>query len=89
MGRELDAEQLARFKCVDCGVDTSSINEYYMVNHDVWAKCGVDRNGGMLCIGCLETRIGRELKADDFLDAPVNQQGFFDQSIRLKSRLNA
>jgi hypothetical protein len=27
---------------------------------------------GMLCIGCLEQRLGRELEADDFSDAPIN-----------------
>ena len=47
--------------CLDCGVDTIAIDEYYMVTHELWAN-----SDGMLCIGCLEKRLGRELTPDDF-----------------------
>jgi hypothetical protein len=42
----------------------------------------------MLCIGCLEERLGRRLNANDFTDAPVNH-GFTWQSERLQNRLAA
>jgi hypothetical protein len=57
--------------CADCGVDTFSTNEYYMVKDHVWAQA----QGGtkLLCIGCLEKRIGRTLTRSDFGDgASVN-----------------
>ena len=53
------------FLCLDCGVDTGAIDEDYMVTHELWAR--VNPGGdGMLCIGCLEKRLGRELTPDDF-----------------------
>ena len=67
--------------CADCGVDTTPCTgrrgcrhagkwEYYMVRPEVWSKSGL--TAGFLCVGCLETRLGRELQAVDFTDAPVN-----------------
>jgi hypothetical protein len=32
----------------------------------VWAKTGLDCYGGCLCIGCLESRLGRQLEPKDF-----------------------
>jgi hypothetical protein len=55
-----------RFRCVDCGKDTSNSGEYYSVSDDVWDASGIAPDGGMLCLTCLETRIGRLLTAEDF-----------------------
>jgi hypothetical protein len=41
----------------------------------------------ILCIGCLEQRIGRTLAADDFTDAPVNDPTYSDISDRFRDRL--
>jgi hypothetical protein len=51
-----------------------SIGEYYMVTDEVWpeADCGLESGWGMVCIGCLEERLGRELTAEDFTGAPIN-----------------
>jgi hypothetical protein len=81
------AEMLLAFTCKDCAVNTSAIGEYYMVTDDLWAKAGMAPDGGMLCIGCLETRIGRQLIAKDFPDYPVNAIGFSSKSERLMSRI--
>jgi hypothetical protein len=75
------------FNCVDCGVDTLAIGEYYMVKDEVWEQAWVDRRRQrgprhwslrrsrrkqrhgrreILCIACLEVRIGRTLTRDDF-----------------------
>jgi hypothetical protein len=43
--------------------------------------------GGMLCIECLEKRIGRRLTAADFTDAPVNHYNPIYYSPLLQSRL--
>ena len=56
-----------RFRCVDCGKDTGGeTGEYYTVANDVWAASGLAPNGGMLCLACLERRIGRLLTVEDF-----------------------
>lgn len=75
------------FSCIDCKADTSAINEYYMVTDELWAKADMTPEGGMLCIGCLEKRIGRQLVAKDFPAYPVNAIGFSWKSERLVSRI--
>ena len=72
--------------CVDCGVCTIRLGEDYMVYYDVWQQAGMSTEGGMLCIGCLEDRLGRRLTACDFTDAPVNNFKF-PKSKRLRARL--
>jgi hypothetical protein len=56
-------------RCVDCGVDTVKAGEMYMVLDEVWP---LDQLGGMLCVGCLESRIGRRLTPADFSGVPIN-----------------
>lgn len=66
--------------CLDCRVDTAPDHnsdwEWYMVKDEVWAEAGLraDRksHGEFLCIGCLESRLGRELTPEDFGPEPVN-----------------
>lgn len=68
-----------------CTANTLHLDEYYMLTDDVWREA--NPNGkGMLCIGCVENRLGRELTASDFTDAPINR-GFFPSSERLAARL--
>ena len=56
--------------CVDCGKNTFQTDDYYMVKQWIWEKFGVGH--GMLCIGCLEKRMGRKLTKDDLTDCPLN-----------------
>ena len=71
------------FLCLDCGVDTGAIDEYYRVTNELWAR--VNPGGdGMLCIGCLEKRLGRELTPDDF---PNGADRSSPKSERLLKRL--
>jgi hypothetical protein len=55
-----------RFFCADCGECTFCTGEYYMVSNALWAAAGMKPDGGMLCLACLECRIGRKLTGDDF-----------------------
>jgi len=71
-----------RFLCRDCRIDTKEIKEYYMIDNSIWHRYGTV---GMLCIGCIEYRLGRELGKADFTLAPVNYTG--KKSSRLTSRL--
>jgi len=84
--------------CVDCGIDTCPRTgkrgsrrkgrwEYYMVHNAVWAKAGMEPDGGHLCIGCLERRLGRMLRPRDFTDAPINDPDIPWRTKRLVSRL--
>lgn len=76
------------FDCMDCGSNTLHLNEYYMVHKELWLTAN-PQDRGMLCIGCLETRLGRKLGSSDFTDAPVNAPLFFTQSLRLRSRIRS
>ena len=73
------------FRCRDCAACTNCEFEYYMVHNELWDRTGLDR--GMLCIGCLEQRIGKLLTARDFTDAPINDIGREFGTARLKERL--
>jgi hypothetical protein len=78
--------------CADCGVDTLAIREFYMVTDDTWAlawPCPIKLMPGqqILCIGCLERRIGRTLTACDFAAVPLNDLTV--KSARLRDRLTA
>ncbi|MEE3851265.1 hypothetical protein VZC37_13030 [Gordonia sp. LSe1-13] len=53
------------WRCLDCGWNLQRVDEYYMVNDDLWLSVVPDRIGH-LCVGCLEGRLGRELNAADF-----------------------
>ena len=65
-----------RSRCVDCHTDTCPTDhrraEYYVVHDHIWKQAGMAPFGGMLCIGCLEQRIGRTLNAGDFDDCELN-----------------
>ncbi len=70
-------------ECVDCGIDTCPTEigpraESYMVYDEVWAAAGIAEDGGRLCIGCLEDRIGRQLSATDFTDVKLNDLSITD-----------
>jgi hypothetical protein len=69
--------------CQDCDADTLETGEYYLVHDEVWP---IDSQGGVLCIGCLEDRIGRRLVAADFTDCLLNRE-WRGHSERLAARL--
>ena len=59
-----------------------------MVHDDLWEYATDDFGGdGMLCIGCLENRLGGLLTKDDFTAAPVNDLWGQVGSTRLVNRL--
>jgi hypothetical protein len=81
---EDEEEERQRLLCLDCGENTIEIGEFYMVKDDVWAQV-CEPDGGMLCIGCLEERLGRRLVPDDFKDCQLHHHGHLSE--RLRSRL--
>jgi hypothetical protein len=84
------------YSCADCGVDTDRIDEYsYMVQDRVWAASlrrhrrygGVGSTYDLLCVGCLEKRLGRELVPADFKLVPLTTRPSHQRSARLRARL--
>jgi hypothetical protein len=58
-------------RCLDCRTETTFTKgneEFYMVPDALWSKANPHIDG-MLCIGCLETRIGRTLTSDENFEA--------------------
>jgi hypothetical protein len=76
-----------RFLCLDCQLDTGQANEYFMLRDDVWALTGLSSQDGMLCIGCIERRIGRRLERADFAAVKMNHPKVFPMSQRLLERI--
>jgi hypothetical protein len=83
-------------RCCDCGLGTNVAREWFMVKPQVWKEAWAGRRKpwhelpgqSVLCIGCLEQRIGRTLCADDFADTVLHDlEG--DISDRLRWRLTA
>ena len=76
----------ARLTCLDCGVNVVEIGEYYMISSAIWEKKLHLKWSDNLCIGCLESRLGRKLRGftcepgiigfGDFISSPENPGGF-------------
>jgi hypothetical protein len=84
--------------CADCGLGTIRAGEWYMVKNAVWEQAWAGRRKSwhgrvpgqeILCIACLEQRLGRTLMAYDFTDAEVNDVGKNNISERMRNRLMA
>ncbi|WP_370248449.1 hypothetical protein [Nocardioides sp.] len=86
------------FNCGDCGVNTHDEQEQFMLLPAVWAQATeqpvndagplAPNEAGclMLCVGCAEARLGRELTPDDFNWAvPLNRLATY--SARLMNRM--
>lgn len=73
--------------CLDCDIDTFEIGEYYMLKDPVWEEAVPDDDLGMLCIGCIEKKLGRELSPEDFSECPLNTEEDRSRSERYAQRL--
>jgi hypothetical protein len=88
--------------CLDCGDNTTPNDdrrrrdarrsEWYMVHDHVWLAAGMPQHDPtkygdeILCIGCLEVRLGRRLTPHDFTESGINQLDRW-HSERLNARL--
>ena len=62
------------WKCMDCKKDClKNEKDYYMIQHDLWLKL-VGSHNGMLCMDCLETRLGHKLRKEEILPCPLTEQ---------------
>lgn len=86
---ECEQESRNSFLCHQCDYDTLENNEYYMLHDSVWLTANKGNQEGMLCIGCVEVNLNRQLTRKDFTDAPINNYNIFGRkSLRLIDRLN-
>jgi hypothetical protein len=87
--RKRREKKMTQLPCSDCGADTTPVTrhgcEYYMVTADVWESAKIEMQG-ILCIGCLENRLGRRLQPCDFSTAPVNDPDPIWDTPRLRDR---
>jgi hypothetical protein len=76
------------WRCLDCSINTDTIDEYYMLRNEVWAQAnpGID---GQLCISCVERRLSRTLTAADFTGGKINTSATLRRSPRLTDRLSS
>lgn len=77
-----------KFLCQDCQIDTGKNNEFYFIKTELWLSVMPTING-MLCIGCLENRLGRQLTATDFTSASINSPQHGQKSLQLLNRLRS
>jgi hypothetical protein len=91
--KALEYYHLKKQSCDDCGIDTSHSYghcEYYMVHDFIWRQA--QRDGvapSILCIGCLENRLGRQLIGDDFMKLPLDDHSFWEgMSPRMRDRVS-
>lgn len=74
-------EQQDHWTCKGCGKNCFlSEYDYYMIQDRLWNACGVGNE--MLCIECLQTRIGRKLTYKDFTNCPLNEKNTFVQKLK-------
>ena len=74
--------------CFECGIPIAPLegpSEWYMLEDEVWNSVALPDE--MLCIGCVEGRLGRKLSGSDFAAVMENDPNLFDLSERLVSRL--
>jgi hypothetical protein len=76
--------------CLDCGKDTlHSKGDYYMLRNRLWRQLVPrEQRHGMLCLACVESRLGRPLVSEDFrvncpdmdesdpMDAPMSEADY-------------
>jgi hypothetical protein len=70
--RDSDPEIDTWDRCVDCRENAG----YYMVSDELWAASGLKPHDGMLCLSCLEQRIGQPLTLDDFTAIVPSQEAW-------------
>lgn len=62
--------------CEDCHIDTrfkpKGNGDGYMIHKRLWAVATKLKVKIYLCVSCLENRLNRELKPDDFTDCALN-----------------
>lgn len=70
--------------CVYCSADVHL--EHCFLKQEIWNKIH-NSCFGMVCLSCMEQRLGRLLNKDDFTDCYINRLNYGSKSARLVDRL--
>ena len=71
--------------CADCCRPTTDEGHGYVLRDALWAAFGVGRD--LLCLHCLERRMGRFLMLEDFQEGvPLNEQNALVATLRRRER---
>jgi len=76
-----------KWNCVDCNRCTKL--EHYFVKSEIWFISAGMSEKGMLCIDCIEVRIGRQLNSFDFTEAHINNPKTNSMTDKLRNRIGA
>jgi hypothetical protein len=71
MERALSALAKERAPKINAYIDSNT--EAYHVKPKLWKAAGMKGDGGCLCIGCLELRLGRRSTPKDFPEHPLSK----------------
>lgn len=78
------------FECAHCQVNTEAIDELFQLTPRLWRYLAiVDQtldSQPPMCVGCVETVLGRTLSLTDFETSPLHLASF-THSARLRDRL--
>ncbi|GAA1482972.1 hypothetical protein GCM10009624_34120 [Gordonia sinesedis] len=72
------------WRCLGCGVDMFSLDEYFLLRGDLWRSI-VPNGDGHMCVGCVEQSLGRRLVRDDFTKPSLN--GRYSDRLRDRTSL--
>lgn len=87
MAKNFD-DDYSDFECFSCGINTLHNDEYYMLTNEIWKEITTRKTvRQMLCIGCVEEKLSRQLTPADFAEVPLNYMPEFPRSERLQNRL--
>jgi hypothetical protein len=74
--------------CLDCHQDLAKMEELFIFDIKVWNKAvGRKDRHKFLCVGCLEDRLGRRLRPEEFPDCEENTTPCLFRSHRLIDRM--
>ena len=59
---KFSSREIARHKCIDCGVNVIEIGDYCMLTPKIWNDKFHLKWTDNLCIKCIEARLGRRLR---------------------------
>ena len=63
----------AKLECFDCGVDVIHFShfQYCMLKDSVWKQAAKKHYRKILCVSCIEKRLGRKLEFEDYEITPI------------------
>jgi hypothetical protein len=67
--------EIARCKCIDCGVNVIKVGDYCMLHPDLWERKLHLKWDDNMCVACIEAHVGRKLSLRDCINFP-SVEGF-------------